>query len=140
MECQEERTLPITDGVYCGEGNSNCADVKQVLRCPVGHVPKSSCYTGGGNGHIYVSFPKNVCMSCPHKEECREKEHKQVCSFTISATAQYRAEAKRHMGTEEFKLLNYREGTLCPKTTFYRIKGKITSPKPEKYHGLFRKT
>lgn len=134
MERQEEKTILATDGAYCGESNSISAqekniqlvttaltgievpdiyadfelsaDGKQVLRCPMGYIPKSSCYTEGGGGHIYVSYPKDVCMSCPHREECRVKEHKQVCSFTISATAQYRAKAKRFMSTEEFKLLS----------------------------------
>lgn len=134
MERQGERTILVTDGAYCGESNSISAeekniqlvttaltgievpdiyadfelsaDGKQVLRCPMGHVPQSSCYTNGGGGHIYVSFPKEVCMNCPHKEECRAKEHRHVCSFTISATAQYRAKAKRYMGTGEFKLLS----------------------------------
>lgn len=134
MGRQEEKTIIVTDGAYCGESNSISAeekniqlvttaltgievpdiyadfelsaDGKQVLRCPMGHVPKSSCYTNGGGGHIYVSFPKQVCLDCPHREECRAKEHKQVCSFTISSTAQYRAKAKRYMGTGEFKLLS----------------------------------
>lgn len=133
MDRQEERTILVTDGGYYGEGNSQTAqekniqlvttaltgievpniyadfelseDRKQVLRCPMGNVPKSSCYTNGGGGHIYVSFPKEVCGNCPHKEECRVKEHKQVCSFTISSTAAYRAKMKRYMDTEEWKLL-----------------------------------
>lgn len=132
MGQQQEGTLIVTDGAYCGETNTKAAEEKnirlittaltgtevpdiyadfefskdgsKVLRCPMGNVPKSCCQSSS-NGHFYVSFPKDVCMGCPHKEECRVKEHKEVCSFTISLTAGYRARAKRFMKTGEFSLL-----------------------------------
>lgn len=45
-------------------------------------------------------------MNCPHKDKCRVKEHKKVCSIDdISATAQYRANTRRCMKTDEFKAL-----------------------------------
>lgn len=133
MEQQEEGTVFVTDGAYCGESNTQAAQEKniqlittaltgtevpdiyadfefsedgsKILRCPMGNVPQSCCQSSS-NGHYYVSFPKEVCMNCPHKEECRVKEHKKVCSFTISLTAGYRAKAKRFMKTEEFSLLS----------------------------------
>lgn len=133
MEKQEEGTLLITDGAYCGENNTNTAKEKniqlvttaltgtevpdiyadfefsedgtKVLRCPMGNAPKSCCQSSS-NGHFYVSFAKDVCMNCPHREKCKVKEHKEVCSFTISLTAGYRAKAKRFMKSEEFKLLS----------------------------------
>lgn len=129
----EEGSVLVTDGAYSGNKNSRLAQEKnvklvttaisgtkvpeiyadftldekgtRVLRCPAGHTPKSSCYTTGGNGHIYVSFPRETCINCPHKDQCRVKVHKNVCSFTISATAQFRAKARRMMGTEEFRQL-----------------------------------
>ncbi len=129
----EERSTLITDGAYFGEENSQLAEQKnvklvttaitgievpdiyadfklneegtQVVQCPAGHTPKSSCYTKGGGGHIYVSFPREQCINCPHKEQCHVKVHKKVCSLTISAKAQFRAKAKRMMGSEEFHLL-----------------------------------
>ena len=133
LEQQEEGTVLVTDGAYCGEGNTVSAKEKNirlvttaltgtevpdiyadfefsedgatVLRCPMGNVPKSCCQSSS-NGHFYVSFPKELCMNCPHKNECRAKEHKEVCSFTISLTAGYRAKAKRFMKSDEFKLLS----------------------------------
>lgn len=103
MEPQEKGTLYVTDGAYCGEHNTNAAkekniqlittaltgtevpdiyadfefseDGSKILRCPMGNVPQSCCQSSS-NGHFYVSFPKDVCMNCPHKEECRAKEHK----------------------------------------------------------------
>lgn len=129
----EEGSVIVTDGAYFGEENSRLAQKQninlvttaitgievpeiyadfllneegtRVLKCPAGHTPKSSCYSKGGGGHIYVSFPREQCINCPHKEQCRVKAHKKVCSLTISATAQFRVKAKRVMGTEEFHLL-----------------------------------
>lgn len=133
MERQEDGPLFITDGAYCGEHNTDTAKEKnirlvitaltgtetpdiyadfefsedgtKILKCPMGNVPKSRCQSSN-NGRFYVSFPKDVCMSCPHREECRVKEHKEVCSFTVSFTAGDRAKAKRFMETEEFRLLS----------------------------------
>ena len=129
----EEKSVVVTDGAYFGEKNSRLAREKninlvttaitgievpeiyadfllneegtRVLKCAAGHTPKSSCYSKSGGGHIYVSFPREQCTNCPHKEQCRVKVHKKVCSLTISATAKFRAKSKRMMGTEEFHLL-----------------------------------
>ncbi len=129
----EEGSTLITDGAYSGEENSRLAEQKnvklvttaitgievpdiyadfklneegtRVLQCSAGHTPKSSCYTKGGGGHIYVSFPREQCINCPHKEQCHVKVHKKVYSLTISAKAQFRAKAKRMMGSDEFHLL-----------------------------------
>lgn len=74
----------------------------RVLKCPAGHAPKSC---SRGSHHLYVSFPRDVCLNCPHKDECKVKVHKKVCSLTISNNSQNRARAKRMQGTERFKLL-----------------------------------
>lgn len=74
----------------------------RVLKCPAGHTPKSCSQ---GSHHMYVSFPRDVCLNCPHKEACRVKVHKKVCSLTISSNSRNRARAKRMQGTEQFKLL-----------------------------------
>ena len=132
-DAPEEPSTLVADGAYCGENNQQLAEQNnttlvttavsgtkvpeiyadfklneagtRVLECPAGHTPKSSCYTKGGNGHIYVSFPRDTCVNCPHKDQCRVKVHKKVCSFTISSNAQKRARAKRMQGTEQFTLL-----------------------------------
>lgn len=129
---QEEASILITDGAYCGTENTALAESKniqlittdltgkdvpdiyadfvlneegtRILKCPAGNSPLSCCCSSS-NGHIHASFPKEVCMSCPHKDECRVKEHKKVCSIDISATTQYRANTRRYMKTEEFKAL-----------------------------------
>lgn len=131
-DAQEESCILITDGAYCGVENTALAASKniqlvttdltgkdvpdiyadfvlneegtRILKCPVGNPPVSCCCSSS-NGHIHASFSKEDCMNCPHKEECKVKTHKKVCSIDISATAQYRANTRRYMKTEEFKAL-----------------------------------
>lgn len=131
-EREEKNSVLIADGAYCGAENTALAASKnirlvttdltgkevpdiyadfvwneegdRILKCPAGNVPVSCCCSSS-NGHIHASFSKEACMNCPHKEECRVKEHVKVCSIDISATAQYRANTRRYMKTEEFKAL-----------------------------------
>lgn len=130
--CDKESTL-VTDGAYFGEENQRLAkqnnvklvptaitgvevpdiyaDFKlnetgsRVLECPAGYAPKSSSCSNNGNGHIYASFQKEQCLNCPHRNECRIKIHAKVCSITISAKGQFRAQIRRMMDTEEYKKL-----------------------------------
>lgn len=126
----EEPSIIVADGAYYGKENQDLArennitlvttavtgvdvtdiyadfelneDGTRVLKCPAGHTPKSCSQ---GSHYLYVSFPRDVCLNCPHKEECHVKVHKKVCSLNISSSAQNRARAKRMQGTERFKLL-----------------------------------
>ena len=132
-DTQEENTILITDGAYCGAENTALATSKniqlvttdltgkdvpdiyadfelneegtRIVKCPAGNSPISCCCSSS-NGHIHASFSKESCMNCPHRNECKIKEHKKVCSVDISATAQYRANTRRYMNTEEFKALS----------------------------------
>lgn len=129
-DCQEDGSVLVTDGAYCGAENTALAasqniklvttdltgkDVPdiyadfefneegtRIIKCPAGYSPKSCCCSSS-NGHIHASFSKEICMNCPHKNECKVKEHKKVCSIDISATAKYRATTRRYMKTDEFK-------------------------------------
>lgn len=129
----EESSTLVADGAYFSEDNQRQADKQnvrlvptaitgtdvpdiyadyklndagnRVVECPAGYAPKSSSCSTNGNGHIYASFPKEQCLNCPHKDECRVKEHKKVCSITISAKGQFRAQVKREMKTEEYRQL-----------------------------------
>ena len=129
----EESSTLVADGAYFSEDNQQQADKQnvrlvptaitgtdvpdiyadyklndagnRVVECPAGYAPKSSSCSTNGNGHIYASSPKEQCLNCPHKDECRVKEHKKVCSITISAKGQFRAQVKREMKTEEYRQL-----------------------------------
>lgn len=131
-EPQEESSFLVADGAYCGSENTALAASKniqlvttdlsgidvpdiyadfelnkegtRIKKCPAGYSPVSCCCSSS-NGHIHASFSKEHCMNCPHKDECKVKEHKKVFSIDISATAQYRANTRRYMKTDEFKAL-----------------------------------
>lgn len=127
---QQDGSVIVTDGAYCGAENTALAASKnirlittdltgkdvpdiyadfefnkegnRVVKCPAGHSPQSCCCSSS-NGHIHVSFPKETCLNCPHRNQCRVKVYKKVCSIDISAAAKYRASTRRYMKTEEFK-------------------------------------
>lgn len=130
--CQEEGCVLVTDGAYCGTENTDLAASKniklvttdltgkdvpdiyadfefneagtRIIKCPAGYAPKSCCCSSS-NGHIHASFSREICINCPYKNQCKVKVHKKVCSIDISATAKYRATARRYMKTDEFKAL-----------------------------------
>lgn len=108
---QEDGSVLVTDGAYCGAENTALAASKniklvttdltgkdvpdiyadfefneegtRIIKCPAGYSPKSCCCSSS-NGHIHASFHKETCMNCPHKNKCKVKEHKKVCSIDIS--------------------------------------------------------
>lgn len=147
-----EKSTLVTDGAYFGEENSLLAQRKNVtlvttdipgievpdiyadfklneagnriLECPAGHRPRSSSCSTNGNGHIYASFSREQCLSCPHKEQCRAKVHKNVCSVTISAKGTFRAKTRRLMGSDEFRMLaRIRNGAETIPSMLRRIYG-----------------
>lgn len=129
---QEDGSVLVADGAYCGAQNTNLAATKniklvttdltgknvpdiyadfefneegtRITKCPAGYSPKSCCCSSS-NGHIHASFAREACINCPHKNECKVKVHKKVCSIDVSATAKYRAAIRRYMKTDEFKEL-----------------------------------
>lgn len=131
-DCQEDGSVLVADGAYCGAQNTNLAATKniklvttdltgknvpdiyadfefneegtRITKCPAGYSPKSCCCSSS-NGHIHASFAREACINCPHKNECKVKVHKKVCSIDVSATAKYRAAIRRYMKTDEFKEL-----------------------------------
>lgn len=132
-ECGVDKTLEVADGAYSGEENLSLASQKNVqlittaltgrevpdiyadfelnpegtriLKCPADNAPRSCCCSSS-NGHIHASFPREACGSCPNREKCRVKEHKNVYSIDISGCARQRAKARRFMKTEEFRNLS----------------------------------
>lgn len=130
MEVQDETVTIITDGAYSGAENEQLAEEKnihlvttnltgrqtddimadfefsengqEVLRCPDGHVPKSCSYNAA-TGQCTVSFQKNYCEQCPHKNQCHPKMFKRVSRKTVSAKSSQRAKQQRERSTEEFK-------------------------------------
>ena len=132
QEVQEEKTVLITDGGYCGEENRALAEEKnielvttdltgkqvpgiyadfefneqgtRITRCPAGHTPKSSSYMSPTR-QCRASFDRSLCASCPNKDKCRAKIHKKTAVVVISKRASERARYQRKMQTEEFRQL-----------------------------------
>ena len=103
MEKTEEPTVLITDGAYSGRDNTNAAaeknidlvttdltgreakdiaadfefteDGKKVIHCSAGNPPKSCNYINQ-TGQCRISFPKNKCENCPHRDQCNPKMFK----------------------------------------------------------------
>ena len=127
---QEETSIMLTDGGYYSKENVRLAaeknidlittgltgrdakeilnefeyneDNTKVLRCPAGHVPRSSCFVHGHNG-IKSSFDRQLCENCPHKEQCRPKIYKRVAKVFIYQTGIERAKLQRHLKSKEFQ-------------------------------------
>ncbi len=132
MSDPEEECLLITDGAYGGEENTKLAsnhkiklistalggrdtsdihgdftfndEGTRVLKCPTGHEPRS-CNYNHTTGQCVVSFQRECCVDCPHKDHCRAKIYKRVAKVTTSVAAKNRALSARYMQTEEFKNL-----------------------------------
>ena len=130
LEVQDETVTIITDGAYSEAENEQLAAEKnihlvttnltdrqtddimadfefsengqEVLRCPGGHVPKNCSYNAA-TGQCTVSFQKNYCEQCPHKNQCHPKMFKRVSRKTVSAKSSQRAKHQRERSTEEFK-------------------------------------
>lgn len=138
-EVQSEEITMITDGAYCGKENHDLAAEKnirlintdlsgkpiddiladfvfneagtKVVRCPAGYEPKSCSYTGGKSQQFHVSFQRDQCANCPHKQQCKAKIYHRVSSVIVSIKSHERAKQQRFMETKEFRdLFKLRNG------------------------------
>lgn len=129
-EKQDESIKLITDGAYGGGDNTKLAKDKNIdlittaligrnapdvladfefnedgtklLKCTVGHSPKSCSYTKQTK-QVSVSFDRKLCANCFYKEQCKPKIYKTVAKFTTSQNASNRAKCQRYMQGSEFK-------------------------------------
>ena len=130
MDRQEQETLMVADGAYAGEENTKLAAEKnvklvttdlpgsdvpeiiggfelneeetRVVKCPMGHVPKSSSYIKA-TGVCTASFDRSCCENCPHKDQCRAKIFKRVAKITVTGNKIRRAKLQVEMKTEDYK-------------------------------------
>ena len=129
-EEQDEDVTLITDGGYSGSKNKEAAkekninlvttdllgrdakdlwadftfseDGKKLLSCANGCSPKSCSYSED-NDKCRISFPIEICRSCPHMQECNPKLLERVARIDLSAKTVERAKLQRLMKSEEFK-------------------------------------
>lgn len=132
MEKSEEEIILVTDGGYDGQDNIALAKEKNVklvttaligkeapdiladfefneegtrlLKCAAGYEPSSQTYTKTTR-QCRVSFDRNLCVGCPHQDQCRPKIYKKVATFITSKNASNRAKSQRYMQSEEFSNL-----------------------------------
>ena len=132
MEVQKERVSMTVDGAYGSVDNIELAasknveliptdlsgkntnpiyadfemneDGTKVLKCPAGNEP-ISCSYDKVNQKCSVSFPREYCKNCPYAEQCKPKIFKRVAKKTISLKSVLRAQARKSMQTDRFKLM-----------------------------------
>ena len=76
-----------------------------VMKCPEGHVPKSSSYIRQSDS-IRVSFPRCCCENCPHQKECNAKIKPRTALVILSLGAlAHTEEAIRRKDDETMKLI-----------------------------------
>ena len=126
----EDETLLVTDGAYSGHTNTRKAnehniklvttnftgrkpndifadfvfsdDGKQLLKCAYNQKPLDSHYEKA-NDRCDAHFCKEVCETCPYKEQCNPKFRKTTAYLELSHKAVERAKQLRFMKTDEFR-------------------------------------
>jgi hypothetical protein len=153
---QEEGVTIVADGAYGGTENIEAAnlnninlvptdlvgraakdiladfemstDGKRVIACAAGHPPKS-CNYQEQTGQCRVSFHREQCEGCPHKNECNPKISKRTAVLFISVKSVERAETQRQMETDEHKeLARFRNGVESIPSTLRRKYGIDNMP------------
>ena len=131
LPVQAETTSIVVDGAYYSEEVSKKASEKnieilptalavknrrtnialfetdeqttRVIKCPAGHAPNSCCYKKS-NDEFKLTFDRDKCANCPHKEQCRPKIFKEVARVLITKKSLMRVEVEKRMKTEEYEL------------------------------------
>lgn len=130
MDKADEEIILVTDGGYSGSNNTAlakeknvtllttalvgketadvladfvfCEDGTKLLKCAAGHTPKSCSYSKNTK-QCQVSFEREMCVNCPHQNQCKPKIYKNVVKFTTSLNASNRAKSQRYMKEDDFK-------------------------------------
>lgn len=133
MNRLDEETVIIADGAYAGEENIKLASEKnvnlittdlpgkdvssifakfelnndetRVVKCPMGHTPKSSSYIRQTET-CTASFERSCCADCPHKKECNAKIFKRVAKIRVTGKMIRRAVQQENMKSEKYRLFS----------------------------------
>ena len=85
-------------------------DGKKVLKCAGGQVPATNSYNAKTE-QCRITLDREICDSCPYKDQCRPKFHKTKTSKVLSWKTLSRAKQLRYMKTSEFvELAKIRNG------------------------------
>lgn len=145
---QDEELTLTSDGAYASEENHDLAkdnninlvttnflgqkppdcyadfelseDGQSIIKCANGQEPITSKYYGSKK-LCRITMNKDICNSCPLKEQCKPKFHKKKASLEISTSSIFNAKQLRYMKTEDFKeLARYRNGVESLPSTLRR--------------------
>lgn len=131
LPVQEEKTSIIVDGAYYSEAAETSAAEKnidiiptalaiktrrtnlsgfemndeknRIVKCPAGYTPKSCCYKQS-NDEFKISFDRNQCATCPHKDQCRPKFFKNVTHVLVTKKSLMRLHLEEQMTSEGYEL------------------------------------
>jgi hypothetical protein len=95
-------------------------DGKKLIKCAAGHSPKSNRYNEK-SGQCRVSFFRDQCINCIHKEKCAPKIYKRMSVIITSAKSYKRAETQRLIKTDEYRVFGrFRNGVETIASTLRR--------------------
>ena len=128
---QEENTSMIVDGAYYSEEAETMAAEKNIellptaltakknrrdvsgfemdeektkaIKCPAGNTPRSCCYKKS-NDEFKITFDRDVCANCPHKEQCHAKIFKNIARVLITKKSLIRLALEERMSSETYNL------------------------------------
>ena len=128
---QEADTKLIVDGAYYSEEAENMASAKniellptaltvkkerrdvsgfvmdeekrKVIKCPAGNTPRSCCYKHS-NDEFKITFDRDVCANCPHKDQCHAKIFKNVARVLVTKKSLVRLALEERMSSEKYDL------------------------------------
>ena len=128
---QEEKTSLIVDGAYYSEDAEKMAaekniellptalsvkknrrdssgfimdkEQKKVIECPAGNAPKSCCYKQN-NDEFKITFDRETCANCPHKDKCHAKIFKNVARVLVTKKSLVRISLEKKMSGEKYNL------------------------------------
>ena len=75
----------------------------QIIECPAGHKPNSCCYKQG-NDEFKISFDRDTCANCPHKEQCHAKIFKKVANVLITRKSLLRLMLEQRLSDKTYDL------------------------------------
>ena len=95
-------------------------DGHRMVACPAGHEPFNQWYTPE-NGRYSGRLDKELCGSCPHKENCFVQEQQQFYSYGFSErTLEIARRRQRLDDPKEQEFLNLRAGAESLINEMYR--------------------
>ena len=85
-----KKTRKDVSGFVLNETNT------KVIQCPAGNTPQSCCYKPS-NDEFKISFDRDVCANCPHKDQCNAKIFKKVAKVLVTKKSLVRLSLEKRL-------------------------------------------